>query len=135
MFNALLLNLSDPEQKQHIYAEVGLDWKYVQGAMIEAFTNDFRRAQMQESTNIFRVLIKTLVKAGIITDRTAPYYAAYVDMKELHAEGDKMVGDDIAEEGIKLLKEINMFSKPAQQSPPNNTWLSGAAICCDRMFY
>ena len=112
VFNALLLNLSDPEQKQHIYAEVGLDWKFVQGAMIEAFTDDFRRAQMQESTNIFRVLIKTLVKAGIITERTAPYYAAYVDMKELHAEGDKMVGDEIAEEGIKLLKEINMFSKP-----------------------
>ncbi|HAK64303.1 MAG TPA: DUF3066 domain-containing protein, partial [Alphaproteobacteria bacterium] len=113
VFNALLLNLSDPEQKQHIYAEVGLDWKYVQGAMVEAFTDDFRRKQMQESTNIFRTLIKTLLKAGIVTERTAPYYAAYVDMKELHAEGDAMVGDAIAEEGIKLLKNINMFAKPA----------------------
>jgi hypothetical protein len=113
VFNALLLNLSDPEQKQHIYAEVGLDWKYVQGAMVEAFTDDFRRKQMQESTNIFRTLIKTLLKAGIVTERTAPYYAAYVDMKELHAEGDVMVGDAIAEEGIKLLKNINMFAKPA----------------------
>ncbi len=114
VFNALLINLNDPETKQHIYAEVGLDWKHVQGAMIEAFTDDFRRAQMQESTNIFRTLIKTLVKAGIITERTAPYYAAFVDMKELHAEGDTMVGDAIAEEGIKLLKGINMFGKPTQ---------------------
>jgi len=28
-------------------------------------------------------------------------------MDELKAEGDKMVGDDIAEEGIKYLQEIN----------------------------
>lgn len=115
VFQSLLLNLSDPEQKQHIYAEVGLDWKYVQAAMFEAFTSDFHRQQMQESTNIFRTLIKTLLKAGIITDRTAPYYAAFVDMRELHGEGDTMVGDAIAEEGIKFLKEINMFGKKPQQ--------------------
>ncbi len=31
----------------------------------------------------------------------------YVDMDELKAEGDRMVGDDIAEEGIVYLKAIN----------------------------
>jgi hypothetical protein len=30
-----------------------------------------------------------------------------VDMEELKGEGDKMVGDDIAEDGIKYLQEIN----------------------------
>jgi hypothetical protein len=62
---------------------------------------------MRDSTNIFRVLIKTLLKAGIITDRTRGVYAAFVDMAELHKEGDRMVGDDIAEEGIKYLMTIN----------------------------
>ncbi len=113
-FNMVLTNFSDPEQKQHIYAEVGLKWQDVQAAMLEAFTDDFHRKQMQESTNIFRTLIKTLIKANIITQRTAPYYAAFVDMKELYAEGDHMVGDDIAEEGIKYLKGINMFGKGGQ---------------------
>ena len=28
----------------------------------------------------------------------------YVDMDELKAEGDRMVGDDIAEEGIRFLQ-------------------------------
>ena len=41
------------------------------------------------------------------------HYAAFVDLKELHAEGDKMVGDDIAEEGIKFLKAINEGKDPA----------------------
>jgi hypothetical protein len=62
---------------------------------------------MVESTDIFRTLIKTLIKAGIITERTRPFYAAWVDMEELAREGDRMVGDDIAEEGIIYLKEIN----------------------------
>ena len=61
----------------------------------------------QDATNIFRVLIKTLLKAGIITDRTRGVYAAYIDMAELYAEGDRMVGDDIAEEGIKYLVKLN----------------------------
>ena len=53
------------------------------------------------------MLIKTLLKGGIITDRTSGNYAAFIDMKELHKEGDRMVGDDIAEEGIKFLRELN----------------------------
>jgi len=34
----------------------------------------------------------------------------YVDMDELKAEGERMVGDDIAEEGIQYLKTINFRS-------------------------
>ena len=66
-----------------------------------------RREDMKEATNIFRVLIKTLLNAGIITDRTRAFYGMYVDMDELKSEGDRMVGDEIAEEGIVYLKAIN----------------------------
>ena len=47
------------------------------------------------------------------TDRTRAFYGMYVDMEELRAEGDKMVGDDIAEEGIKYLQEINFKDRIA----------------------
>ncbi len=73
----------------------------------EIATDESRREDMKEATNIFRVLIKTLLNAGIITDRTRAFYAMYVDMDELKGEGDRMVGDDIAEEGIVYLKAIN----------------------------
>jgi hypothetical protein len=107
VFQVLLFNLGSPEQKKHIYAQLGLDWQWVQGAFMEAMTDARIRETMQESTNIFRVLIKTLLKAGIITSRTAGNYAAFIDMRELYAEGDRMVGDDIAEEGIKYLMQLN----------------------------
>ena len=62
---------------------------------------------MKEATNIFRVLIKTLLNAGIITERTAAFYAMYVDMDELEAEGDGIPGDIVAEEMLVTLREIN----------------------------
>ena len=107
VFQVLLFNLGSPEQKKHIYTAVGLDWERVQGAFMEAMTDAAIREDMQESSNIFRVLIKTLLEAGIITDRTAMNYAAFIDMKELYGESDRMIGDDIAEEGIKFLRNLN----------------------------
>jgi hypothetical protein len=106
-FQTLLFNLVNPEQKQAIYPQFGLDWQWVRGAIQEAFTDDHRRASMTQSTNIFRVLIKTLLKAGIITDRTRPIYAGWVDMDELKSEDDAPVGFDIVESGLEELREIN----------------------------
>ena len=76
--------------------------------------DDRRRERLKSQTNIFRVLIKTLFNSGLITERTRAFYATYVDMDELKAEGDKMVGDDIAEEGIKYLQEINFKDRSAK---------------------
>jgi hypothetical protein len=106
-FNLLLFNLVNAQQKRVIYPKFGLDWEWVGGAMLEAFTDAERRRLMTQSTDVFRTLIKTLLKAGIITERTRAHYAAWVDMKELAAEGDTMVGDEIAEEGIRYLRDIN----------------------------
>jgi hypothetical protein len=107
VFQILLFNLGSPNQKEWIYREVGLDPLWCQQAFMEALTDAAIRKDMEDATNIFRVLIKTLLKAGIITDRTRGVYAAYVDMQELYSEGDRMVGDDIAEEGIKYLVALN----------------------------
>ena len=106
-FQTLLFNLVNPEQMKPVYASVGIEWQEAMAAIQEAFGDDQRREQMKQSANIFRVLIKTLLNAGIITERTRAFYAVYVDMDELRREGDRMVGDDIAEEGIRFLKGIN----------------------------
>jgi ribonucleotide reductase beta subunit family protein with ferritin-like domain len=106
-FEVLLFNLVNSEQKQEIYGEFGLDWEWVRAAVLEAFTDDARRQDMTKNTNIFRVLIKTLLKAGIITDRTRHVYAQWVDMDELHREDDEVAGADVAAEGTAMLQEIN----------------------------
>ena len=110
-FQILLFNLVNPEQKKIIYEQFGLDWKQVLNELHEIISDDTRREAMSDSTNIFRVLVKTLLKAGIITDRTKDFYSVYVNLDELKAEGDRMVGDDIADEGLEYLKEIN-FKNP-----------------------
>ncbi len=106
-FQTLLFNLLNPLQMRTVYDHVGVDADDAMAAIREAFGDAERRERMKESANVFRVLTKTLLKAGIITDRSRAYYAIYVDMDELKAEGERMVGDAIAEEGIAYLQTIN----------------------------
>ena len=113
-FQNLLFNLVGPLQQKDLYEEFGLDPAIVVEEFGKIMTDDKRRENMKEQTNIFRVLIKTLLNAGIITDRTRAFYAMYVDMDELKAEGDVMVGDAIAEDGIKYLQEINFKDRAAR---------------------
>jgi hypothetical protein len=79
----------------------------IDSGLFHVFSDEDRRAQLKEGTNIFRVLIKTLLHAGIITQRTAPLYAVWVDMDELKAEGEGIPGDVVAEEMLVTLREIN----------------------------
>jgi hypothetical protein len=106
-FQTLLFNLVNSEQKQEIYGEFGLDWRWVRSAVLEAFGDADRRDNLRQQTNIFRVLVKTLVKAGIITERTRATYAAWVDLDELRRESDEVVGSDVAEAALVELREIN----------------------------
>ena len=113
-FQTLLFNLVAPTQQRDLYEEFGLDPDRVIAEMAQMITDETRRENMREQSNIFRVLVKTLLNAGIITDRTKAFYATYVDIEELRSEGDRMIGDDIAEEGIKYLQEINFADKARQ---------------------
>ncbi len=110
-FQTLLFNLVAPTQQRDLYEEFGLDPDRVIAEMAANMTDDIRRENMKEQSNIFRVLVKTLLNAGIITDRTKAFYGTYVDIEELRGEGDRMIGDDIAEEGIAYLQEINFADK------------------------
>jgi hypothetical protein len=112
-FQVLLFNLVAPTEQRDLYEAFGLDPDRVIAEFAEIATDQARREDMQEATNIFRVLIKTLLNAGIITDRTRAFYGVYVDMDELKREGDVMVGDAIAEDGIAYLKTINFRDRGA----------------------
>ncbi|MBW2425862.1 MAG: ferritin-like domain-containing protein, partial [Deltaproteobacteria bacterium] len=106
-FQTLLFNLVNSEQKQEIYGQFGLEWEWVRDAVLEVFGDEDRRDNLTQQTNIFRVLIKTLLKAGIITERTKPVYAAWVDMDELASEDDEVAGADVAARAMAELKLIN----------------------------
>jgi hypothetical protein len=111
---ALLFDRGSPAQQAALYGEFGLDPERVIADIVKRRAERDPTRRFRGETNIFRVLIKTLFNAGLITERTRPFYAAYVDMDELQAEGTRMVGDDIAEEGIRYLQAIN-FKESAER--------------------
>ena len=116
-FETLLFNLNNVRQRKVIYEPFGLDWEWVRDACREVYTENDRREDLRSNSNIFRVLVKTLLGAGIITDRTRGLYAAWVNMDDLDAEGDFMIGDAIAAEGIEDLRKINAKRKKIGQKP------------------
>ncbi|MBT3536010.1 MAG: ferritin-like domain-containing protein [Rhodospirillaceae bacterium] len=116
-FEILLFNLANIRQRHYIYEQFGLDWEWVRDACREVFGENERRNSLKTGTSIFRVLVKTLLNAGIITDRTRHVYAAWVDMKELAGEADFMVGDAIAADGIEFLRGVNANRKVIGQKP------------------
>ena len=116
VFETLLFNLSSIAQRGYIYERFGLDPQVLRASVREAFGGGRKRA-MRESTNVFRVLVKTLFKAGIITERTIHVYSAWLDTELLEAEGDVMVGDAIAADGIEYLREINRNRRVIGQKP------------------
>jgi hypothetical protein len=112
---SLIFNQGSPVQQQVVFGEFGLDPERVVADMMERRKQRDPNRKLRGETNIFRVLIKTLLNAGLITDRTRGFYATYVDMDELAGEGDRMIGDDIAEEGIRYLQEINFRDRNVQR--------------------
>ncbi|MDP1600529.1 ferritin-like domain-containing protein [Phenylobacterium sp.] len=111
---SLLFNQGSPTQQQAIYSKFGLDPERVIADIVERRKSRDPNRKMTGETNIFRVLIKTLLNAGLITERTRGFYASYVDMDELAAEGERMVGDNIAEDGIRYLQEINFKDRSSR---------------------
>ena len=111
---SLIFDRGSPMQQGALYESFGLDPEQVVADILKRRAERDPTRRFRGETNIFRVLIKTLFNAGLITERTRPFYAAYVDMDELQAEGTRMVGDDIAEEGIRYLQAIN-FKESAER--------------------
>ena len=100
----------------YIYQSFGLDPEVLRQSVREVFAGGRKRA-MAEGTNIFRVLVKTLFKTGIITDRTIHVYDTWLDTEALEVEGDAMVGDAVAADGIEYLREINKKRRVIGQKP------------------
>ena len=110
---SLLFDRGSPDQQRGLYEDFGLDPQRVIEDIIKRRAERDPTRRFKGETNIFRVLIKTLFNAGLITARTRGFYAMYVDMDEVQAEGSHMPGDDIAEEGIRYLQTINFKDRVA----------------------
>lgn len=85
-FEALFLNIAAPSEQAGLYAALDLDLDRAQADFEALYDEDARREDLQRPGNIFRVLIRTLLGAGVITSRTRPFYARYVDMEVLRVE-------------------------------------------------
>ncbi|HEX4135298.1 MAG TPA: ferritin-like domain-containing protein [Bryobacteraceae bacterium] len=105
-FVTIFRNFGGLHQKQSIYSRFGFDWEWVAGAMREASHGDAAREALQSHFQLYRVLAKTLLQAGIITDRTRPLYRSWFDIDSLAGEPDGL-SEAIAEATLAEFREIH----------------------------
>ncbi|WP_417519487.1 ferritin-like domain-containing protein [Minwuia sp.] len=118
-FETLLFNLTNIRQKREIYPQFGLEWEWVRDSVREVYTDRdaMKRNDLRDPTNIMRVLVKTLLNAGIITERTRPLYANWIDIDDLEKEEGLHIGEAIAADGMEFLKELNKDRRVIGQKP------------------
>ena len=85
-FLTISRNVVGVEAKAEIYSRFGLDTRWVQGAMAEAFATSRARRNLAAANSYFRILVKTLAQIGLITSRTKPLFNIWFDVEELSAE-------------------------------------------------
>lgn len=107
-FVTIFRNLSGWQNRQTIYAKFGLDWQWVAAAVNEARHRPDVSSTLRNETQLYRVLGKTLLQAGIITDRTRPLYNAWFDLNAVSNESpDDFGAQALADETTRELTEIN----------------------------
>ncbi len=113
-FEKLLLNLVNVHEKRAIYEQFGLNWEDIRDACEFQYGEKGRRKQLERRSNIFRFLAKTLFESGIVTKRTRPLYAKWLDVNQLGEEVDSLnvLGDVISQQGIAYLQKINQERRP-----------------------
>jgi hypothetical protein len=103
----LIRNSVYSEQKRFVYEKLGLDGEWVRGALREALTDPSRHAAFSGTRNSFRVVLKTLFQAGIITERTRASYTTWFNMDAVNKDADGIHAQAIMDEILPELREIN----------------------------
>jgi len=108
-FEKLLLNLVNVREKRAIYEQFGLNWEEVREACEYRYGEQARRKQLERQSNVFRFLAKALFNSGIVTGRTRPIYAKWLDVDQLEGEVDLLdvLGDVVSQQGIEYLRDVN----------------------------
>lgn len=106
-FQGLMFNVFNPSQKEHIYRKYGLSVEEVRAHLKTTYTEEVRRKEMSDFAGVFRILVKTLLKSGIVTDRTRSMYTKWVDLDSINDDQTEPIEDIITSEGVIFLDRIN----------------------------
>ncbi len=106
-FQALMFNVFNPSQKTALYEKYGWDTEYVRQKIRAYYTEEVRKQELSEQAGVFRILARTLIRSGIVTERTRPVYAQWLDLDSLAEDDTNSVEASIARQGLELIASIN----------------------------
>jgi len=106
-FSQAVLNLVSPHQMANVYEAYGLDVDRVAKELqAQRFADDIRRHEAKPSS-MLKVVVGTLLRKGLVTERTREMYPAHLSTDM----GEDIGAHPVVEEGIALLERINASSR------------------------
>lgn len=106
-FQSLMFNVFNPSQKAALYQKYGWDTEHVRQKIRAYYTEEVRKQELSEQTGVFRILARTLIRSGIVTERTRAVYAQWVDIESFADDEMDSVEASIARQGLELIASIN----------------------------
>lgn len=106
-FQALMFNVFNPSQKSSLYAPYGWTVEQVGDSVRQSYTSDTRRKELSEEASVFRVVIRTLLGSGIVTERTKVEYERWINFASIDGEGAASIESAITSGGLALLEKLN----------------------------
>ena len=106
-FQSLMFNVFNPTQKVELYQKYGWSTDYARKKIREFYTDQIRKDELSERTGVFRILVRTLIRSGIVSERTQNIYAQWLDLNSLNADETNPVESDIAKKGLEFLASVN----------------------------
>lgn len=85
-FRTVLMAVHAPQSKAPVYARHGIDPDDMQRALQEPGPTELGRAQMRRRDNPYRILARSISRAGLITAATRHVYEPWVDLTEIEAD-------------------------------------------------
>ena len=105
-FRSLMFNVFNPSQKAALYQKYGWSSDYARQKIRAYYTDQVRRQELSEQAGVFRILARTLIRSGIVSERTRGAYAQWLDLDSLHIDDANPLESTIAQEGLDFIASV-----------------------------
>lgn len=106
-FQELMFKVFNPSQKTNLYKKYGWSVDYVKEKVRCYYTDEIRRKEFSEHNGVFRILVKTMIRSGIVSERTSHFYEKWLDLDCLQDDEKDSVEFQIARAGLEFLASVN----------------------------
>ena len=101
-----MFDVFNPSQKTELYKKYGWNPEYAKQKIRVYYTEEVRKKELSEQVGFFRILARTLIRSGVVSDRTLSVYAKWIDLDSFCNDEMNPVESSIAKKGLEFIASV-----------------------------